>query len=122
MSNAEILWLCVGFAGQLVFTGRFLVQWIASERKRESVVPVAFWYMSITGSWLLLSYAIYRKDPVIIVGQLFGVVVYTRNLALIKRRKQEDAAQTAAAIPNTTMSTPEPTKVAVASFAMRRAA
>lgn len=89
MSHAEIFWLCVGFGGQLVFTARFLVQWIASERRKESVVPVAFWYLSIAGSWLLLVYALYRKDPVIIVGQLFGVFVYGRNLVLIHRRRRE---------------------------------
>lgn len=92
MSSAETFWLCIGFGGQAVFTARFLVQWLASEKKGESVIPLAFWYLSIAGSWLLLSYACYRRDPVIITGQLFGVIVYTRNVVLI-RRKQSAQAQ-----------------------------
>lgn len=92
MSGAEIFWLCVGFTGQLVFTGRFLVQWIASERKGQSIVPVAFWYLSILGSWLLLLYAVYRRDPVIIAGQSLGVIVYSRNLMLIHQGKRANAA------------------------------
>jgi lipid-A-disaccharide synthase-like uncharacterized protein len=79
-------WLVVGFAGQLLFTSRFLVQWIASERRRQSVVPTAFWWLSLGGAALLLAYAIYRRDPVFILGQAFGFVVYTRNLVLIGRR------------------------------------
>ncbi|MFO0948684.1 MAG: lipid-A-disaccharide synthase N-terminal domain-containing protein [Planctomycetota bacterium] len=94
MSHAEIIWLCIGFGGQLVFTARFLVQWIASERRGESVVPIAFWYLSIAGSWLLLTYAVYRKDPVIIAGQLLGVVVYGRNLVLIHRRRNAAKSKT----------------------------
>jgi lipid-A-disaccharide synthase-like uncharacterized protein len=79
-------WLVVGFAGQLLFTSRFLVQWIASERRRQSVVPTAFWWLSLGGAALLLAYAIYRRDPVFILGQAFGFVVYTRNLVLIGGR------------------------------------
>jgi lipid-A-disaccharide synthase-like uncharacterized protein len=78
-------WLAVGFAGQLLFTSRFLVQWITSERRGQSVVPVAFWWLSLGGAALLLAYAIYRRDPVFILGQAFGFVVYVRNLALIAR-------------------------------------
>ena len=66
-------WLILGFAGQSLFFMRFLVQWIASERKRQSVIPLAFWYFSIGGSLLLLAYAVYRKDPVFIVGQSMGM-------------------------------------------------
>jgi lipid-A-disaccharide synthase-like uncharacterized protein len=79
-----------GLFGQLLFTGRFLVQWIASERARRSVVPVAFWYFSIAGGLVLLAYAIYRADPVFILGQTLGVVIYARNLWLI--RHQHDQA------------------------------
>jgi lipid-A-disaccharide synthase-like uncharacterized protein len=80
------VWLAIGFLGQLLFAARFLVQWIASERRRESVVPIAFWYLSLAGAAILLAYAIWRRDPVFVLGQAFGFVVYTRNLALIGRR------------------------------------
>jgi lipid-A-disaccharide synthase-like uncharacterized protein len=78
-------WLVVGFAGQALFFSRFLVQWIASERKGESIVPRSFWFLSLGGAALLLAYALHRRDPVFIVGQLFGFFVYTRNLVLIRR-------------------------------------
>lgn len=80
-------WLIVGFAGQLFFTLRFVVQWIATEKKRESIIPVMFWYLSIIGSLLLLSYAVYRKDPVFILGQSTGVIVYLRNLYFIHKKR-----------------------------------
>jgi len=78
-------WLVVGFLGQALFTARFLVQWLMSERKGRSVVPVHFWFLSLGGSAILLTYAIYRLDPVFIVGQAFGGVVYVRNLMLLRR-------------------------------------
>jgi lipid-A-disaccharide synthase-like uncharacterized protein len=78
-------WLCLGFFAQLLFSGRFLIQWIASERARKSIVPHLFWYLSIAGSALLLVYAIYRKDPVFILGQCAGIFIYIRNLWLIRR-------------------------------------
>ena len=87
MSQAK-LWLIIGFAGQALFTARFLVQWIASERKRDSVVPVAFWWLSLLGGLTLLSYASYKQDPVIIVGQGMGLVVYARNLMLVEKAKR----------------------------------
>jgi lipid-A-disaccharide synthase-like uncharacterized protein len=80
------LWLVVGFLGQALFGSRFLVQWIVSERRGESVVPLAFWYLSLGGASLLLAYAIWRQDPVFILGQSLGFLVYTRNLVLIGRR------------------------------------
>jgi lipid-A-disaccharide synthase-like uncharacterized protein len=89
-SRFELFWVLFGLFGQLMFTGRFLVQWIASERARRSVVPVAFWYFSIAGGLVLLAYAIYRADPVFILGQTLGVVIYARNLWLI--RHQHDQA------------------------------
>lgn len=85
----ETLWLVVGFAGQLAFTGRFALQWLYSEYKKRSVIPVGFWYLSLVGSALLLGYAIYRQDPVFILGQSFGFVVYLRNLQLIARLNEK---------------------------------
>jgi lipid-A-disaccharide synthase-like uncharacterized protein len=85
----ETLWLIIGFAGQAVFTGRFVLQWLYSEFKRRSVIPVGFWYLSILGSALLLTYAIYRQDPVFIIGQSFGFLVYLRNLQLIARNQEQ---------------------------------
>jgi lipid-A-disaccharide synthase-like uncharacterized protein len=79
-------WLVVGLVGQAAFGGRFLLQWIASERAKESVVPVAFWILSIVGSVVLLAYAIHRKDPVFILGQSCGLLIYSRNLMLIRGR------------------------------------
>lgn len=80
------LWVLIGFAAQVLFSMRFVVQWIASERKRQSVIPISFWYFSIAGSLVLLLYAIHRNDPVFTLGQAFGTFVYVRNLMLIYRR------------------------------------
>jgi lipid-A-disaccharide synthase-like uncharacterized protein len=84
---AEFTWVMIGLGGQLAFTARFLVQWIASERAGRSTVPVAFWYFSIIGGAVLLSYAIYRGDPVFILGQSMGLAIYSRNLFLIRRER-----------------------------------
>jgi lipid-A-disaccharide synthase-like uncharacterized protein len=73
-------WVLLGFVAQILFTMRFIVQWVASERAGRSVIPIAFWFFSIGGGLLLLAYALYRKDPVFIAGQSFGVFVYSRNL------------------------------------------
>lgn len=86
--TTETIWLGIGFFGQALFFGRWLVQWIASERSAESRVPISFWYMSLIGGLITLAYAIYRKDPVFISGQGVGTVVYLRNLALIHRTGQ----------------------------------
>ncbi len=86
--TTETLWLGIGFFGQALFFGRWVVQWIASERNAESRVPVSFWYMSLIGGLITLTYAIYRKDPVFISGQAIGSVVYVRNLVLIHRADQ----------------------------------
>ena len=91
--NTPAIWLGVGFAGQFLFSMRFLVQWIQSERKRKSVIPTAFWYLSILGGLTLLSYAIYKQDPVFIVGQSAGVLVYTRNLILLHKEKKQKSEQ-----------------------------
>lgn len=78
-------WVLLGFVAQAMFTARFVVQWIASEREGRSVIPIAFWFFSICGGLLLLGYALYRKDPVFIAGQSFGVFVYLRNLYFVLR-------------------------------------
>jgi lipid-A-disaccharide synthase-like uncharacterized protein len=87
----EFWWVALGFVAQAIFASRFIVQWIASEKEGRSYVPVAFWYLSISGGLLMLAYAIYRQDPVFILGQSTGVIVYTRNLMLIHRTKHTDA-------------------------------
>ena len=84
-------WLVVGFGGQALFTSRFLVQWVVSERAKRSIVPTAFWWLSIIGSLLLLSWACYRLDPVIILGQVTGTVIYSRNLVLLRRAREAAA-------------------------------
>lgn len=81
--------LILGFVGQGFFSGRFLAQWIASEREGKSVVPISFWYLSIGGGGMLLIYAILRKDPVFILGQGGGLVIYLRNLYLIHKERQK---------------------------------
>ncbi|MEL6267884.1 MAG: lipid-A-disaccharide synthase N-terminal domain-containing protein [Pseudomonadota bacterium] len=83
-TRVELVWILVGLGGQLLFMGRFLVQWIASERAQRSVVPVAFWWLSIGGAAILLAYAIWRADPVFILGQTLGFFIYARNLWLIR--------------------------------------
>ena len=84
-------WVLLGFAAQAFFTMRFVVQWIASERAGRSVVPLAFWWFSIGGGLLLLVYALYRRDPVFIAGQAFGVFVYLRNLYFVLREQRRGA-------------------------------
>ena len=83
--TTEYVWLSFGLLGQAFFSARFLVQWIASERKKESVIPVSFWFFSIGGGLTLLIYAIYRQDPVFILGQGAGLLVYARDLYFIRR-------------------------------------
>lgn len=105
----SMTWLVIGFLGQAVFTARFLVQWLASERKRDSIVPVAFWWLSLAGGITLLSYAIHRRDPVIIVGQSMGLFIYARNLMLIakgKRRASQRRTTTRSAFVALTTSKP----------------
>ena len=80
-------WLVVGFLAQGLFSARFLVQWIASEVKKRSVMPLAFWFLSLGGGLLLLTYAVHRRDPVFILGQSVGLIVYARNLVLIRRER-----------------------------------
>ena len=86
MSNLSP-WLVVGFIGQALFASRFILQWLASERARRSIVPTAFWYFSLAGSSVLLAYVIHRADRVCIVGQASGLGIYLRNLHLIRKRR-----------------------------------
>ena len=89
----KLTWLVViGYAGQLLFTMRFVVQWIATERARKSVIPVAFWFFSIGGGLLLFGYALAIKDPVFILGQGFGVFVYLRNLYFVYHERGKTSA------------------------------
>jgi len=82
------IWLAVGFIGQAVFSMRFVVQWLYSEKHKRSVIPLAFWYLSILGAIILFCYALHRRDPVFIIGQAFGLLVYSRNLYFIYREKR----------------------------------
>ena len=96
--TVEHIWVLVGFLGQGLFASRFIVQWFKSELVGKSVIPLSFWYLSLGGGVVLCAYAIYKLDPVFIVGQGTGLLVYTRNLVLIYR---ERAAQRAAGKPHT---------------------
>jgi lipid-A-disaccharide synthase-like uncharacterized protein len=87
--TTEQIWLSIGFLGQALFSARFIIQWIASEKQKKSVVPKAFWFFSLFGSLILLSYVIYRKDPVLIVGQSAGVFIYLRNLYFIYKHPEK---------------------------------
>lgn len=86
--TVDRVWLAFGLLGQIVFGARFVVQWIASERKRESHIPIVFWYISILGGIILTAYAIHKRDAVFIIGQGAGLVVYIRNLMLIYRAQR----------------------------------
>jgi lipid-A-disaccharide synthase-like uncharacterized protein len=90
--SAELVWLAVGLSAQVMFSMRFLLQWVASERARRSIVPEAFWYFSFVGGLMLFAYAIYRMDPVFILGQGGGLLIYARNIHFIWKGKSEDRA------------------------------
>ena len=79
--------ILIGFLGQALFGSRFVVQWIASERARASVMPIVFWWLSLAGGATLLAYAIWREDPVFILGQGLGLIIYARNLVLIRKAR-----------------------------------
>lgn len=89
MTSGDLLWLSIGLAGQCLFMARFIVQWIHSERHGESLIPVSFWYLSLSGGLIVLAYGLHKLDPVIILGQLPGTIVYTRNLMLIQRNAKQ---------------------------------
>ncbi|MBB6634605.1 lipid-A-disaccharide synthase N-terminal domain-containing protein [Cohnella thailandensis] len=88
----EWFWVGLGLLGQLLFTGRFVVQWIASEKAKKSIVTKSFWVFGILGSTILSVYAVYRKDPVYIIGQAPGIFIYTRNLMLMKKEEKANAS------------------------------
>ena len=85
----ESLWLLVGFGGQALFMGRFVIQWLVSERSGRSVIPISFWYLSIAGALVLLVYAVHRRDPVFVAGQGLGVAIYLRNLHLVRTERAQ---------------------------------
>ena len=93
LTTPEFVWIAIGFTGQALFSMRFLIQWFVSERAKQSIVPVAFWYFSVAGGVTLLSYAIYRLDPVFIAGQAGGLIIYARNLYFIHSRRYREADQ-----------------------------
>ena len=93
----EKTWLAIGFLAQLMFSMRFIVQWIASERARRSIVPETFWYFSVVGGAMLFAYAIYRLDPVFMLGQGMGLVIYGRNIYFIRAHNRSEARAAAAA-------------------------
>lgn len=87
MSKTEYIWLAIGLLGQGIFSARFIIQWLVSEKEKKSVIPVAFWYLSLLGGVTLLLYALYKRDPVFIIGQFSGIFIYSRNLFLIHRER-----------------------------------
>lgn len=95
LSPAEVTWLAVGLVGQALFSARWLVQWLITERSRRSVMPDTFWYLSLLGGLLVFAYGLHRMDPVIVLGQ-FGVIIYARNLFFIRKEKQAPATPASA--------------------------
>lgn len=89
--DEAMVWIAIGFLGQALFSARFIIQWLYSEKAGRSVMPLAFWYFSLAGGTVLTIYAIYRRDPVFIFGQALGLLVYARNLMLIHRDKTRKA-------------------------------
>ena len=92
--DSKHIWIAVGFLGQALFFGRFFVQWIASERRKASVIPTSFWFLSLGGGFILLLYSIHRRDPVFIAGQATGMFIYARNLWFIYRPPAVRTAET----------------------------
>ena len=97
----EKIWIGIGFLGQAIFGSRFLIQWIASERAKQSIIPLAFWWLSLAGAMFLLLYSIHRRDPVFIVGQCTGFLIYSRNLYFIYTKKSKQTAGSGAGPDNT---------------------
>jgi len=94
--TVELVWIAIGLFAQFMFSLRFLVQWVATERARASIIPEPFWYFSFAGGMLLLAYALYRMDPVFILGQGTGLVIYSRNIYFIwLGKRMPDAAKVA---------------------------
>jgi lipid-A-disaccharide synthase-like uncharacterized protein len=88
MFDQPVGWLVLGFAGQALFSARFLVQWVYSERHKQSIIPLAFWYFSLAGGATLFTYALHIGDPVFILGQSMGVLIYSRNLYFIHKQRR----------------------------------
>ncbi|MDB3954605.1 lipid-A-disaccharide synthase N-terminal domain-containing protein [Alphaproteobacteria bacterium] len=88
--DKNLMWMIIGFVGQGFFSARFIVQWIMSEIKKQSIIPIGFWYFSLLGGVTLFAYALYKEDPVFIVGQGAGLLIYSRNLYLIRKRSKTD--------------------------------
>lgn len=88
--DEALVWIAIGFLGQALFSARFIIQWLSSEKAGKSVVPLSFWYFSIAGGAVLTAYAVYRKDPVFIFGQGLGLLIYVRNLMLIYRHQEQE--------------------------------
>lgn len=88
--DEALVWIAIGFLGQALFSARFIIQWLSSEKAGKSVVPLSFWYFSIAGGAVLTAYAVYRKDPVFIFGQGLGLLIYVRNLMLIYRHREQE--------------------------------
>lgn len=86
----ELWWLAVGLGGQAMFSARWIVQWLASERMRRSIVPETFWYLSLVGGLMVLAYGLWKREPVIILGQ-FGVFIYARNIYFLLKSKRDAA-------------------------------
>ncbi|CAO3426747.1 lipid-A-disaccharide synthase N-terminal domain-containing protein [Azospirillum doebereinerae] len=91
-STTDLVWVGIGFAAQLMFTMRFVIQWIASEKARRSVMPEMFWYFSLAGGAILFAYSFYRFDPVFMLGQGAGLVIYTRNIYFVWTNKKKSDA------------------------------
>ncbi|WP_420005394.1 lipid-A-disaccharide synthase N-terminal domain-containing protein [Arenibacterium sp. LLYu02] len=92
-TQAELVWVIIGVGAQLMFSMRFILQWWASEKSGRSVIPEVFWWFSIVGGLTLFAYALHRQDPVFILGQSLGVVIYARNLWLIYAEKRRNPEQ-----------------------------
>ena len=88
--DKNLMWMIIGFVGQGFFSARFIIQWIMSEIKKQSIIPIGFWYFSLLGGVTLFAYALYKEDPVFIVGQGAGLLIYSRNLYLIRKRSKTD--------------------------------
>jgi lipid-A-disaccharide synthase-like uncharacterized protein len=97
--TAELVWLAIGLSAQVMFSMRFILQWLASERARRSIVPEAFWYFSFAGGLMLFAYALYRMDPVFILGQGGGLLIYARNIHFIWKGKSKDGTLAGAEAP-----------------------
>ena len=89
ISSVDLVWIVIGLTGQCLFMARFIVQWIYSEKHGKSIIPVSFWYLSLAGGLIVLAYGLHKLDPIIILGQLPGTIVYMRNLVLLKNNKAQ---------------------------------